>query len=85
MTLHGVPSLWWVLSLAGDARRRSYHVKEGVSHIALILEVDGKVEEVILALKLLIDGRQQHLLCILVGNVLHHECGPLVLACTIPC
>ena len=73
------------LSLPGDAVRSSYHVEEGVSHIALVLEVDGKVEEVILALELLINGRQQHLLRVLVGDVLHHKCGPLVLACTIPC
>ena len=58
-----------------------HHVDEGIPNIALVLEVDGKVEEVIQPVELLIDGLQQHLLGVLVGDVLDHQRGPRVLTC----
>ena len=57
------------------------NVDEGVANIALVLEVDGQVEEVEHAGEALIDCSQQHLLIVLVGDVLDHQCGPWVLAC----
>lgn len=52
-----------------------HEVNEGISHIALILEVDGQVEEVVVHSVLLIDQVQQHRLRVLVWNVLYHYCG----------
>ena len=60
---------------------RPHHVDESVSHIALVLEVDWQVEEVVGAAELFIDGSEQHLLCVLVGDVLDHEGGTLVITC----
>ena len=58
------------------------HVDEGVANIALVLEVDGQVEEVVHAAELLINGLQQHLLRVFVGDVLDHQRRARVLACT---
>ena len=55
------------------------HVDECVADIALVLEVDGQVEEVVQAAELLVDGLQQHLLRVLVGDVLDHQRCPHVL------
>ena len=57
------------------------HVDEGVTHVAFVFEVDGQVEEVICPTELLINGGQQHLLSILIGNVLDHERRALVVTC----
>ena len=61
---------------------RPHHVDESIAHIALVLEVDGQVEEVVAAPELFINGGEQHLLCVLVGNVLDHQRCAFVLACT---
>ena len=58
-----------------------HHVDEGVPHVALVLEVDGQVEEVVQPVELLVDGLQQHLLGVLVGDVLDHQRGPAVFTC----
>lgn len=58
-----------------------YHVDECIADVALVLEIDGEVEEIIVALEVLIDSGQQHLLCVLVGDVLNHQCSPLVIPC----
>ena len=82
---------WDVISRGGgfshQHRRRGngwrpYHVEESVAHVALVLEVDRQVEEVVLALELLVYGSEQHLLRVLVGDVLDHERGALVVPCT---
>ena len=52
-----------------DNRLGAQEVDEGVAHIALVLEVDWQIEEVISAPEILVDGGQQHLLGILVGYV----------------
>ena len=44
-------------------------VDEAVTHVAAVLEVNGKVEEVICALMVHIHLFQQHLLIVLVGNI----------------
>ena len=63
---------------------RCRHVDERVPDIALVLEVDRQVEEVervrVDARKPLLQQRQQHLLGVLVGDVLDHEGRALVLA-----
>lgn len=53
-------------------------IDKGIAHIALVLEVDGEVEEVVRALVALVDGSQQHALAVLVGDVLDHQRCPLV-------
>ena len=60
---------------------RSHHVDESIAHIALVLEVNGQVEEVIGAAELFINRGEQHLLCVLVRDVLDHERRAFVLTC----
>jgi len=50
------------------------HVDEGVPHVAVVLEVDRQVEEVVPACVLLVQPLQKHLLRVLVWNVLDHDC-----------
>lgn len=63
---------------------RPHHVDESIAHIALVFEVDWQVEKVVGAAKLFVDGSEQHLLCVLVGDVLDHQGGTLVIACRAP-
>jgi len=49
-----------------------------IANIALILEINWEVEEIITCLEFNIYCFQQHLLSILVGNVLYHESCSLV-------
>lgn len=63
---------------------RPHHVDKSIAHIAFVLEIDGQVEKVVGAAKLFIDGGEQHLLRVLVGNVLDHQGCALVLACKTP-
>lgn len=44
-------------------------------------EIDGQVEEVVGAPEVLVDGGQQHLLGVLVGDVLHHQGRASIAAC----
>lgn len=63
---------------------RPHHVDKSIAHIALVFEVDWKVEKVVGAAKLFVNGSKQHLLCVFVGNVLDHQGGTLVIACRAP-
>ena len=58
-----------------------HHIDESVAHIALVLEVNGQVEEVVASAELFINGGEQHLLCVLVGDVLDHQRCAFVLTC----
>ncbi len=62
----------------GDDVLWAHHVDEGVAHIALILEINWQVEEVVGSMELFINGCQQHLLRVLIGNVLYHQRCTLV-------
>lgn len=53
-------------------------IDESIANVALILEVDGQVKKVITSLDNLINRRKQHLLCVLVWNVLDHQSGAFV-------
>ena len=55
------------------------HIDEGVAHIALVLEINWQVKEVILSAELLVDGLKKHLLCVFVRDVLYHQCCARVL------
>lgn len=59
-----------------------HHIDEGIANIAFVLEVYGQVEEVVQAVELLINSLQQHLLGVLIWDVLDHERGPCILACS---
>ena len=48
-------------------------VDESVAHVTVVLEVNGKVEEVVVVLLGAIDGLKQHLLGVLVRDVLDHD------------
>jgi len=51
---------------------RVAHINEGVADIAVVLQVDWQVEEVVATLVLGVNTLQQHLLGVLVRNVLDH-------------
>ncbi len=48
-------------------------INEGIADIALVLEINGEIEEVIGALVPLVNSRKEHLLTIFVWNVFDHE------------
>ena len=81
LTVELLPLLAVKLLDQGDHVLWSDHIDESIADIALVLEVDWQVEEVVGSTELLINGGQQHLLCVLVGDVLDHECCPLVFTC----
>ena len=62
----------------GDDVLWANHVDEGVAHIAFILEINWQVEEVVGSMELFVNGCQQHLLRVLIGDVLDHQRRTLV-------
>lgn len=60
---------------------RVAHVDKGVPHVAVVLQVDWQVEEVVLALVARVDPPQQHLLRVLVRDIPYHHRSPGVTAC----
>jgi hypothetical protein len=56
-----------------------HKVNEGIAHVALVLEVDRQVEEVIGAFVGLVDLLEEHLLGVFVRDILNHNRGSLVL------
>lgn len=53
-------------------------IDESVPYITLVVEVYGKVEEVILVRILVVDILHEVLLRVLVGDVAYHQCGSAV-------
>ena len=49
-------------------------VNKGIAHIAVVLEVDGKVEKVVRVVEALVDSFEHELLRIFIRNVLNHDC-----------
>lgn len=70
------------LSSAKAKSHRTYHVDKCITDIAFILEVDRQIEEVICAFKFSIDGREQHLLRVLIWDIFYHQGTPWIFACT---
>ncbi len=64
----------------GDDELRPHNIDERVPDIALVLEIDGQVEEVEHAREALVDRGQQHLLVVLVRDVLDHQGRAWILA-----
>lgn len=69
----GQPWGFWATA-AGAAARGGMHGGAGL----LVLGVDGQVEQVELALVVLLDDAEQHALRVLVRDMAQHQCGPLV-------
>jgi hypothetical protein len=55
-----------------------FHIDEAVSHIALVLEIYGQIEEVELTLQILLESVPHHVLGVLVRDVLDHQRSPPV-------
>ena len=55
-------------------------VYKGITHVAVILEVNWQIEEVVVALLGSIDRLQKHLLGVLVRDVLNHDSGSIIMA-----
>jgi len=53
-------------------------IDEGIPHVALVLEVYGQVQEVVLVLLLLVESLEQHFSSVFIRDVLDHNGGPLV-------
>ena len=47
-------------------------INEGIPHVALVLEVDGQVKEVIMPVVILVDQFQQHRLRVFIWDVFNH-------------
>ena len=47
-------------------------IDKSVANIAIVLEINRQIEEVITAFKFLIKGLQHHLLCVFVRNIPNH-------------
>ena len=91
VTVELFPLLVVKFSVEGDNRIGLYEVNKCVAHVALILvlsvaefpnhyylKINGEVEKVVAAFVIIIDGSQQHFLCIFVGNILDHESCPCI-------
>lgn len=70
--------------IEGNNRLWSDKVDESVSNIALVLKVDGKIEKVVEAFVVLIDGGEKHALVVFVGNVFDHESSSCLLIVSNP-
>jgi len=55
-------------------------VYESVAHVGLVFEVDGQVEKVVPVVVPSLDLAEQRALLVLVGDVLDHQAGALVLS-----
>ena len=55
-------------------------IHERITNVAFVLEVNRQVEEIIFAFKLRVNLLQEHLLGVLVRDVLNHDCGAIVFA-----
>ncbi len=58
--------------------QRIHKINKGIAYVALVLKVDGEIEKVVLGLEVLINRLKEHLLRVLVRNVLHHQRCSLV-------
>ncbi len=63
----------------GQHVERVRHVDEGVPHVAVVLQVDRQVQEVVPARVPLVQALEQHFLSVLVGDVLDHHRRAIVL------
>lgn len=70
--------------LPGQISEKTYdevripHVDERIPDVAVVLQVDRQVEKVVSTRMLLVKALQQHLLSVLIWNVLYHNRSPLV-------
>lgn len=58
---------------------RVHEIDESITNVAFVLEVNGKIEEIVSSLILAVDGGEEHLLIVFVGNVLDHQSSTQVL------
>ena len=63
-----------------DHKNRVAHINESVANIAIVLQVDWQVEEVVATLVLGVNTFEEHLLGVLVRNVLDHYRGAQVVS-----
>lgn len=73
-----LPFLVVELLIERNQRLAVHEVNKSIAHVALVLEVDGEIEEVVGALVPLVNGSKEHLLAVLVRDVLNHQRGTLV-------
>ena len=67
------------LPLEFKDEQRVEEVDESVADVGFVYEVNGQIDEIVLALVVLVDFIQKGLLLILVRNMLDHHCSPQIL------
>mmetsp|Transcript_33950 Transcript_33950/g.85192 ORF Transcript_33950/g.85192 Transcript_33950/m.85192 type:complete len:406 (-) Transcript_33950:1000-2217(-) len=75
-----LPLLVVELVVKGHNAANINEVDERVANVALVLEVDRQVEEIVCPLVVLIYSCKQHFLAIFVGNILYHQSCPTFVA-----
>ena len=72
-TVENCPLLLVESLVEGSDMFKLLEVDERVTHVAVVLEVDGQVEEVVGVVEVCVDGLQHELLSVLVGYVADHQ------------
>lgn len=72
------PSVSIELQIEANQKDGMGEVNEGISHIALVSEINGQIEEIKLTFMVLIQIGEEHFLVVLIRNILDHESCPFV-------
>jgi len=72
LTVKSLPPFRVKLLIEGNDSRGVEEIDKGVAHIAFVLKVDGQIQKVISPRMVAIEGLEEHVLVVLVGNVAHH-------------
>jgi len=48
-------------------------VDKCVSHVTFVLEIDGKIKEIVAALMVVINSREKHFLTVFVRDIFNHQ------------
>jgi hypothetical protein len=80
LRVESLPGLTVEVLVKRNHKERVSHVDEGIAHVAVVLQVDWQVEEVIAPCVRLIDPLEEHLLSVFVWNILDHYSRALVMS-----
>lgn len=78
ITVESRPLFWIKPNVKINNEYTINEVDKGITHIALVLKVDWKVEKVVLVFMILINQIQQHSLRVFIWNVLYHYCSSCI-------
>lgn len=78
--VEGLPRLVVQVLVEGHDVYGINEIDEGVADVAAVVQIQGQVEKVVAALVMPVDALQEHLFCVLVGDVPDHDRGSRVLS-----